>query len=89
LALHFLDFRRSFSVSTDVYADTRAIAVTGLSLAKVKRTDRRLTRSIAGWLAQNLQWKQAAPRKTVPTKKAPMPPTIAKELPPERPFSSA
>ena len=76
-------------MSTDAYADTRAKAVTGLGLAKVKRTDWRLTGSVAGWLAQNLQWKQAAPRKTVPTKKAAMPPTIAKEPPPERPFSSA
>jgi hypothetical protein len=91
LALHFLDFRHSFfsSVSTDAYADARAIAVTGLGLAKVKRTDCCLTGSVAGWLAQNLQWKQAAPRKTVATKTAPMPPIIATVLPPPRPFRSA
>ena len=76
-------------MSTDAYAANRVIAVTGSGLAKVKRTDWHLTGSAAGCLAQNLQWRQAAARKTVPTKKAPMPPTIATELPPERPFSSA
>jgi hypothetical protein len=34
--------------------------------------------------AHHLQWRQAVTRKAVPTKIAPMPPTVAQELPPER-----
>jgi hypothetical protein len=38
----------------------------------MKRADEHLTCSAAGCLAQNLQWRRAATRKTVPTKKAPI-----------------
>jgi len=39
--------------------------------------------------AHHLQWRQAVTRKAAPTKIAPMPPTVAQELPPERSFRSA
>jgi hypothetical protein len=39
--------------------------------------------------AHHLQWRQAVTRKAAPTKIAPMPPTVAHELPPERSFRSA
>ena len=76
-------------MSTDVYEDNRAIAVTKLGLEKVKRADVRLSGSLATCLAQNLQWRQAATRKIVPTKRALMPPTIAMKVLSERSFSSA
>ena len=69
-------------MSTDAYADTRALAVTGSELAKAKRADWCLTGRVAGCLAQNVKWKQVATRKTAATKTALMPPTIATELPP-------
>jgi len=56
------------SASTDAYADKRAIAVTGLGLAKMKRADGNPIGSAAGCLAQNFQWRQAT-RKTVATKR--------------------
>src|SRR5262249_53837048 len=77
------------SASTDASADTRAIAGTGLGLAKVKRSDWYLTGSATGCLTQNLQWGQAETRKTGATKTALMPPIMATELPPAKPFRSA
>jgi hypothetical protein len=63
----------SISLSQDCIANTMA----GSGQAKVKRAERRLTSSSAECLAQNLQWRQAATRKTVATRTALMPPTIA------------
>jgi hypothetical protein len=45
-----------------------ANVMAGWGLAKVNRADWRLTGSAAARLAQNLQWRHAAYRKTVPTK---------------------
>jgi len=39
--------------------------------------------------AHHLQWRQAATRKAVPTKIAPMPPRVARDPPPDRSFKSA
>jgi hypothetical protein len=75
--------------SADASQDSTPNVMADWGLAKVNRADWRLNGSAAARLAQNLQWKQAAKRKTVPTKIALMPPTIAMELPPERPFKSA
>jgi hypothetical protein len=46
-----------FSVDTDAYEDSKAKAITGSGLEKVKRLDRRVTSGLAECLAQNLQWR--------------------------------
>ena len=66
-----------------------AIAVFNSGLAKIRRTVLRLNANSAERLAQNLQYRRAAIRNAVPTKRALVPPTIAAVPPPAESFNSA
>jgi hypothetical protein len=60
----------------------------GSRFEKARRADWRQTASAAECLAQNLQWQKAAARKAVPSKIAPIPPAVTRELSALRPFKS-
>jgi hypothetical protein len=77
-----------FSLNSDICQGSSAVVTASSALEKVKRADWRLTDNAAGCLAQNLQWRQPATKKAVPTNIAPMPPTNATQLPPEKLFRS-
>jgi hypothetical protein len=69
----------SFSISNKLVIG-HCVPNAALSIVKFSGSGWRLSDGAAERLSQNLQWRQAATRKAMPTKIAPIPPAVATKL---------